>query len=155
MSSDFDDIGKHSLDEVTKPKLIPAGPWLLRGANMKKRKVEFEDDETGETVKYTQFTFTYEPVEALPGVDQSAVDAGGFDGATVTIRRNVKNAATEYYTKTFIEKHGIDTTGRDWDDIAKVFRGAKIVGNLTEETYKNDDGEEVPINRIDAFQAVQ
>lgn len=155
MSGDFEMALDRSLDEVKPPKLVPAGPWLLKGATMKFVDKEYKDEETEEVVQYKQALIGYTPVEALPGVDGSRVEEGGFEDAMIFVKKNVRNASQEYNLKQFIEKHGIDTQGRTWAQIVKAFRGSNIIGNVTEETYEDRETKEpIPVNHIDGFQKV-
>lgn len=153
MSGDYEMILDRSLDEVQPPKLVPAGPWVLKGASFKLVDKEFEDKDTGETVKYKQAVIGYLPSDPLPGVDMERVEEGGFDGQMIFVRKNVRSAGQEYALIQFMQKHGIDTQSRTWEQIAKAFRGSTIIGNVTEGTYTSGD-ETIPTNGVDGFQAV-
>lgn len=156
MDRDFSDILDHSLDEVQPPALVPQGPWLLRGIAMKATAKEFKDKETGEIVRYTQMAFGYEPFEPQAGVDPDEIAAGDYEGATVWVRRNIRNARDEAQVKEFVEKHGISTEGRTWRQIMSAFRGCLIHGNVTREVSTNKKtNETTPFNGVNDFRPVE
>lgn len=152
---DYGDIQERSLDEVTKPPLIPAGPWMLKGVGMLFKTKSATDDETGEEHKFTQITYRYTPVQALPGVDPEDVEAGEWKGQVVPLWRNVSNPTEEFNQKAFVEKHGVATSGRSWKQIAEAFRGSTILANVEQGT--RDDkvtGEVTPVNYLSNFKSV-
>lgn len=152
--TDYADIMDRSLDEVKETDLVPAGPWMLRGTIAISKKVEYEDENTGEPVKGTKLSFGYEAQEPLPGVDPEAVQAGGFDGHTIWVNKTVKDADSEARALAYLAKHGLDTTGRKWKDILKAFKGSYVKGNVGVRTFTTRDGEMVKQNELTEVAAV-
>ncbi len=144
--SDFAAILNRKVDDTTEPPVLPAGTYRIKavGAKMKEGRNDSNDF----------VSFVYAPVEPMEDVDTdrfAEIDEEDFEGARLFTRVWLGDKRDEWNLKKHLIKHGIDMTGRTYEEVLKDFAGAEVLAYVTEDVAQ--DGE-TPINNLDKFSQV-
>ena len=144
--SDFEAILSRKVEDTTQPPVFPAGTYRLAAVGAKGKE--------GRNDNSDYVSFVYRPVEPMEDVDAdrfAEIDEEDFEGARLFSRIWLGDKRDEWNLRKHLEKHGIDMTGRTYDEVLKDIAGAEVMGYVTEDVAQ--DGE-TPINNIQSFSAV-
>lgn len=155
--ADLEDIMSLTAEDIRAPGLYPTGPWEIRNVGYTLSDVE---DKEGNPQK--KINLRYEGFAALDGVDEDAVNEGGFEGKTLWIARWISKPAikaahdgTLQRFINFVEMHGVDPSGRDLEAMCKALKGQGLLADVGTRTYTNKAGEEVTDNTVANFASVE
>lgn len=153
----FEDIMSLGKADVQEPELYPDGTWRLR--NVGYSTSDTQDREGNEQLLINLRYVGFEPVE---GVDPELVEAGGFEGRTLWVRRYISKPAIRAARDgslarfiAFVELHGIDTDEMDLDDMCKALKGAEVIGDVSHREYDTKEGEHRNDNTVKNFAAAE
>ena len=132
MAVDFKALLGQNLDEVKKPKAIPAGTWF--GVV---RKHEFALSKEKQT-PYVRFTFGL----TGPGEDIAPETLDGLEFSTKTLSRTFFiTPDAQYRLKEFLESIGIPTSGRTFAETIPEALNKSVMLEVTQRS--SQDGSEI------------
>ena len=150
MSQNYEDLLKYSFNELPEDKLLPVGPWRLRGRN-----AAFMAPRTPDSKP--QYLFYYQAKEPMEGVDETAYDelvASGYDIGSNDIRFTVFLNVVSHLAKHGIEIDGGIPVGEAILKGLKQFKGTEVLANLTLRTFVNSEGVSDTENKPKDFEKV-
>ncbi len=149
----MEDVMKLTSEDIMEPSLIPSGPWTIRCLG-----VTATDGEDRDGNSQRILALRYEPFEPGPEVDPDEVEKGGFEGRVLWVRRYLSKPAARAQRDgtlarfvNFVEMSGVDTAGRDLEDMCKALKGSTILADISTRTYTNRDGDSITDNNATNF----
>lgn len=160
---DFEDIMDMGKSEVREPDLYPEGPWTIRNIGFSVS--DTTDKRSGEEQKC--INLRYEGFEAGPEVEPELVEAGGFEGKTLWVKRYItkspvkagKDGSLARFLK-FVELHGVATVDEDGLSIPlgvllPALKGQMVSAQIGTREYTNKEDETVKDNTVSSIAALQ
>lgn len=152
---DYDDIMNRTWDDIPQPQLLPGGGWLIKGRNAGFMKAA----EEGKSAKVIFFYTAKEPVT----VGQDLLDEmGDYDFAINDLSYTIyiETAADWDKVRKHLEKHGVELSGKLFNDAGKLafskkFAGAEVTAEIGQRSYENNDGETIWQNTLSKFQKAE
>ncbi len=144
--SDFESLLNKKVEDTVPPPIFPTGTYRLRAVGMKAKPSK------GDANEY--ISCVYVPVEPLDDVDADRIadiSEEDFEGARFFHRQWLGDRRDEFALKVFLEKHGVDMSGRTYSEVLTGISGAEVLAYVEEAVGK--DGE-TPINNVGQFAAV-
>lgn len=146
--SGFKDLLDKKVEDTTQPPVLPTGTYRLRAISAKVKEAKDED-------KNDRILFVYGVVEPQDDVDPDRIadlSEEDFEGTRLFHNQWLGDKRDEYGLRTFLEKHGLDMSGRTYPEVLENIAGAEIMAYV-EEGVDQRDGE-TPENNVGAFAAV-
>lgn len=148
--TDYRDILNKQWKDLTPPKLLPNGSWLLRVTKVMEPK---EDD------KWPQYTFMLAARQAMDDVSAEDIEAlgEGYDvGECIVFHRMWASRETDFdKICRFLEKLGLDMDNLKIGDALEKAKGCEVVAYVSTENYDDRDGNPVTRNIATSFSAVE
>lgn len=151
---DYDDILNRSWDEIPEPQILPAGDWLVAGANA----ALVKPTEEGKSLKVLLSYTAKSPV----AVDEDKLaELGEYDISTSDLNYTIFVEKASDWDK--VRKHlaiaGVPMEGAILNEngklgFAKAFRGSEVVVELGERSFQNQAGETIWQNSMSKFRTV-
>lgn len=154
--SDFEDVMRLTKADVKAPLCYPEGPWNIRNVGFTASDVT--DEQHGDQ---RMFNLRYEGVEPDESVDPDAIEAGGFEGKTLWVKRYISRPAAKASRDgslsrfiRFVELHGVNTDDLDLDDMCKALKGQMIHAELGTRSYTSREGDLITDNTVSNLAAI-
>ncbi len=149
----MEDVMKLTSEDIMEPSLVPAGPWVIRCLGLTTRDGVDQDGNEQRVIN-----LRYEAFEPDPEVDPDEVEKGGFEGRVIWVKRYLSKPAARAQRDgtlarfiNFVEMSGVDTTGRDLEDMCKAMKGSTIRADVGSYSYTNRDGDLITDNNAKNF----
>lgn len=155
---DFEDILSLTASDVKEPDLYPEGPWAIRNIGFSTSDVTNRDGDPQLLVN-----LRYEGFEPGEEVDPELIEAGGFEGKTLWVKRYIskpaakaaKDGTLSRFVK-FVSLHGVevadDTT---LTDMLKGLKGQIVSAQIGTRTYETKDGDSHTDNTVTSIAAIE
>ena len=146
--SGFKDLLDKKVEDTTRPPVLPTGTYRLRAISAKVKEARDED-------KNDRILFVYAVIEPQDDVDPDRIadiSEEDFEGSRLFHNQWLGDKRDEFGLKLFLEKHGMDLSGRTYPEVLENIAGAEIMAYV-EEGVDQRDGE-TPENSVGAFAAV-
>lgn len=131
MAVNFKDLLQKPMDEIERPKPIPAGNYALRTGNY-----EFGESAQKKT-PYVRYALNI----VGPGPDIDPSDLEGVDLRKKKLRFDFYiTPDSEYRIKNFAKTCGINTSGRSLGDILPELRNQDVTGRVSMEPSEKEQG---------------
>jgi hypothetical protein len=152
----MEDVMSLTAESISAPGLLPTGPWTIRNIGFSVSDVTNRDGDEQKLLN-----LRYEGFEPGPEVDPELVEAGGFEGRTLWVKRYISKPAAKAARDgtlarfvNFVSMHGVDTAGRDLTDMLKALKGTMIGSQIGEREYTNKEGDKIRDNTATDFSSV-
>lgn len=152
----FEDSMQLTAEDIHEPDLYPDGPWTIRNIGFSTSDVENRDGEPQKLIN-----LRYEGFEPGPEVDPELVEAGGYEGRTLWVRRYISMPAAKAKVDgtlarfvNFVAMHGVDTSGRNVEEMCKALKGTLLGATIGQRSYTNREGDTVNDNTATDFTGV-
>lgn len=153
----FGDIMGLTKEHVREPELYPEGPWTIKNVGFSTK--ETEDREGNDQLLINLRYVGFEPGEQ---VDPELIDAGGYEGRTLWVRKYISMPAiraardgTLSRFVNFVELHGVDTEELDLGAMCKALKGETILADIGTREYDDKQGEHHRDNTVSNFATVE
>lgn len=140
--TDFADLLGKKVEDTTEPPVLPGGTWRLRVITAKYMEHTGKGDATHKVM------FVYAASEPLDDVDVDRVAEltdEDFEGARLFYTVFLSDRRDEWKLRKVVEAHGVDMTGRTYEEAFETIAGAEVLGTVTEDV--GEDGE-TPRNNL-------
>lgn len=148
--SDYKDIANLSWDKIQEPKPGPVGTYLLKGSNGVFQPAKEEG-------KSPVVMFVHTIKEAMDDVSSAELaELGeGYDLTEnkVFTRIFIEDGSSWLKVRDILLKHDVKLSNNVLEDLKKV-KGAEVLGYLTIDRFKRDDGTMGENNKVETWASV-